>query len=308
MKILLQGYTGKSIVDGEMLLLTNYSLSMDENVIAASGAGKILTSNMMFRRFGLNAMRDYPSYRLSMSADVHFPFFMKMIQRIRGMLSVFMAVSFTDDATGIDYSFDQAILTSLSVSVPNNGTASMTMGFEMFRDEIEVNTGHDYDYHAIGHPHDNIIWDNLMPYWAWGVSYDDFHDDDLLSFDFTFEQPVTPHFGCEALDSDNAVGPMKVVMGVPKLTYRLEYLLAHATRTNDYAIPSPQIASDLAKTLDIRYHRNHVTFIDGAAQNKQDEVLIRFTNCYPDSYTPNLVGGNETVEVNGTVYGGVVIG
>lgn len=308
MKVLLNGYSGYAQLDGYDIMATSFSLSMSENVIKSDGAGKILMLDSndeihehYFKRFGLNAVRDYPSYSLSVSFESTFDVFQYLLLRIRsGKLSNSFSVLFKDDAAGIVYYFDKAYFTSMSLDVSNNALAVVSMNFVMFKDYIEIAINN-YNLYAKNYPPDNFIGAKMMPYWAWGVSYPGFNDGSLQGFSFSIEQQITPKFGCQGNLNDNALGPMIVVAGVPTVTYELNYILDEGIYVNNYGIPSNQVAMS-GQSMVVKYSQS---FTQLYMYPYTDSTQITFTNCYIDSYTPQIgnPGSANAITVSGTVYG-----
>ena len=78
-KSLLMGYTTKCLIDDIHLFLTSYSLTINTNVIKSNAVNKLVSSatsssfnscnfyQHYFYRVGLNAIRDCPTYEISLS-------------------------------------------------------------------------------------------------------------------------------------------------------------------------------------------------------------------------------------------------
>lgn len=321
MKFLLYGYTGYCRLFGRDILLTSYSLSLSENIIKSDGASRILVKSVSdrygnpsyrgFKRFELNPLRDYPGYELSISFDAQAWIFARVIESLcRTDWTGFTPVKFYDDNTGISYEFEDALVTSCQVSVDTDSVTTMSLSFKIFRDEIEIGYG-DYDVERIRHAPAGLVGHKLMPYWAWNAEYPGFNDHDLVKLGFQIQRPVTPKFGCEGRTTEpNAVAPMKVVLGSPKASYELSYLMAQQTLVNDYEkFESARIAEmGKAHTLVMRYSRGRKEYsaFDLIEPVGDDvEIELAFTLCYPDSYSPGLAnkGDANRIDVNGTVYG-----
>ena len=154
-------------------------------------------------------------------------------------------------------------------------------------------THDDYDGTKKRNAPDALIGNCLMPYWNWYAEYDDFKEEALRSFSFNIQRSANPKFGCEGKkDNDNALTPMKVIMGVPSASYSLSYLMTKSTSTSDSTIASNKAATapEKAHTLIVYYG---------------DSIKIKFTNCYVDSYSPEIAspGSPNGLNVSGTVYG-----
>lgn len=299
MKWLLMGYTGYATVDGIDTLMSSFSLTMNENVIQSNGVGRILHDDE-FDRFKMDAVRDYPSYDISLSFDANYKIMDYFLSRVVTGFHSFIELRFYDDASGIEYYFDNCCLTSLQLSVDNNAAAVLSVGFTAFKDEIEVNYD-EYDYKQKRNAPKEIVGDVLLPYWGWGVEYPDFVDEDLYSFSISYSQSVTPKFGCFGEDEDNAVRPKKIVFGVPDLKYELVYVVADETHTHDYEIPSNRVALS-RKTLLVKYKQRFW-------HDLKDLIEFDFdmSDCYPDTYSPQYANNGDVnkMTISGTVYGSV---
>ena len=298
MKWMLMGYTGYATIDGYETLMSSFAVTMNENVIQSTGDGRILY-NDEFDRFKLDAVRDYPGYDISITCDANYEILHYFLKRVVTGFHSFIDVKFTDDASGIWYDFGNCCLTSLTLSVDNEASASLSFGFVAFKDEIEADF-ENYDYKQGRHAPKELVGDVLLPYWAWGVEYPDYNEDDLYSFSITYTQPVTPKFGCFGEDAHNALRPKKIVFGVPDVKYELTYIVADTTHTNDYGIHSNMVALS-RKTLVVKYAQYFQT------HTRKPPIEFRFimTDCYPDTLTPQYAskGDVNKMTISGTVYG-----
>lgn len=311
MKLILTGYTGYAQIDWNDILMTSFSVSMNENVIQSGGVGKILLDvgqegeqQKEFNRYKMNAVRDYPSYDISISCDANYKILDYFLSNITTGFHSFIDVSFTDPASGIYYDFDKCILTSLQLGVSNNATASLSFGFTTFKDDIEVEFG-DNNPLLGRHAPKELVGDVLMPYWAWGVEYPDFAEEDLVEFSVSYSQSVTPKFGCEGMDAErNAVGPMKIIVGVPEAKYELTYIVEQSTYVNNHMLLDSNKVSLSRKNLVVKYHQE---FLDAPYNAGRQPIDFRLSmgDCYPDSYSPQYGNGGDVnrISISGTVYG-----
>ena len=295
MRFLLLGYSGYATIAGFDTLMSSFSLSLAENVLQSGGVGRIFDeAEDAFSRLKLNGVRDYPGYEMSIACDATPEMLKYFLQGVRGGFRSFVDVSFIDGATGVSYAFDKCCLTSLTLNVSNNAQATVSFGFLTYRDTIEVNFG-DYSVEQGREAPQEFVGNVLMPYWAWGADYPDFNSSDLYEFSVSYTQQVTPKYGCEGVISDNAVAPMKIVIGVPEVKYELTYMVATATDVQDYLLQSNKVAQS-GKSLVVKYHKG-----DDAG------FSLVLSDCYPDSFTPMYGGAGEAskMQIAGTVYGGV---
>ncbi len=324
MKVLLLGYSGYGSIDDANVMLTSYSLSLNENIIKSEGSGRILVKEVKdesgekfngFKQLSLNVVRDYPSYELSLTFEGQIGIFKKIMKSMsQTKLTNSMNVKFHDNATNISYEFSGAEWTSCQMNVDNNGLAIMTMSFVIFRSTIDVKFG-SYDHTKIRNAPDGLVGDKLMPYWAWAVQYDGFKSMGPYSFGFGLARPVTPKFGCQgSTDSNDAPGPVAVIYGVPTATYNLTYVMTAETHVNDYYANAAGGGVN-ANEVAIKSHNLVITFKKflktvtdertGEEINLYDYARVKFTHCYVDSYTPEIGnrGDVNKISMNGTVYG-----
>lgn len=293
MKVLLKGYSGYATIDGHDILMTSFSLSMSENIVQSGGVGKLLLASETWKRYKIDALRDYPSYEISISCDANMNIINYLINKITSKYHSYVDVKFYDNTSGMSYEFDNCCLTSMQLSVSaDTSAASLFFGFTSFKDEIEVEFG-DYSYTPKRDAPDDLVGAILMPYWAWGVEYTDFNANDLYEFSISYSQPVIPKFGCCGEVSDNAPKPKKIIFGLPELKYELTYIVANETKISDYTIHSNEISISTHELV-VKYH-----------QTDENNIRFKMTDCYPDSYAPSYANSGDVnkIMVSGTVYG-----
>lgn len=293
MKVLLKGYSGYATIDGHDILMTSFSLSMDENIVQSGGVGKLLLASENWKRYKMDALRDYPSYDISISCDANVDIINYVIGKITSKYYSYVNVKFYDDTSGILYEFDNCCLTLVQLNVSADASAaSLSFGFKSFKDEIEVEFGN-HSYTPKRNAPDKLVGAILMPYWAWGVEYPDFNAGDLYEFNISYNQSAVPKFGCYGNVSDNAPKPKKIVFGLPELKYDLTYIVANQTKINDYTIHSNEISVSNHELV-VKYH-----------QNDENSIQFKMTDCYPDSYVPSYANSGDVnkITVSGTVYG-----
>lgn len=330
MKVLLNGYSGFAELDGHNLLMTSFSLSMNENVIQSEGVGRILRKSMqgkaqtggsadvrhVFERYKLNAVRDYPGYDISIGAEANPDVLDYLFTKITTNFHSFVELKFTDNASGIAYDFDRTCLTSFTLSVGNNSAAMLQLNFITFKDEIDVTMCQNgYDEKAIRHAPEELVGAVLMPYWAWGIETIDIYgnylnDEDLYDFSITYSQNVNPKYGCFGVNDQNAIKPSKVVFGVPEVKYDLTYVVANPASVSDYLIAS-NLVSTSGRNMVVKYHQ---VLPPHSLINQMTTQAIDFsftmTDCYPDSYSPQYANSGDVnkMSVSGTVYGKINYG
>ena len=324
MKVLMKGYSGYLLIDKYETLLTSFSLSMSENIIQSGAVGKVLNvidreeqvKRYQFTRYKLNAVRDYPGYELSCNVDATVPLLKHIFESlVKNDFRTFMQVGFYDDASGIMYEFDECILTSFTLSVPNGGAATMSFSFTTYEDEIELSFdgyditqgrnapgahgGDETEYKDVDNEMGgNLVGDVLMPYWAWGVenetSIGGLADEDLFEFNVSYSRGVTPHFCCNGDDSDTAPPPDRIVLGMPEVKYELTYIVADAADYDSSLLPSDEV--HMSETdITIMYDKGQL----------ENTFEFTMTDCYHDSISPSLGNKDDVnkVIISGTVYG-----
>ena len=287
MKVLLEGYSGYALIGGNPTLMTSFSVTKTENIIESGGIGKILSGGR-FKRSKLNVVRDYPSYEISVSCDAQQALLDYLLKKITDKYYSFISLEFHDDASGIHCSFSDCCLTSFQLGVELNSAATVSIGLQVFTDSIGMSFG-DHNAKKKHNANNRLVGAVLMPYYRWGVAYPDFKDEDLVGFSVSYSQQVTPKFECCASTSNNAIKPKKIIFGLPAITYELTYLVYHKTKTNYYDIHSNNAANS-NKTLKVKYNKG---------------FDFEMTNCYPDSYSPQLANSGDAnkVTIAGTCYG-----
>ena len=298
MRVLLNGYTGRCTLNGLNTLMTSWGLSVSTNVIK-SAASVPLWRDGQFKRLAGHAVRDYPSYQVSVSVEPEKTLFNNVMEKFagRGFRDAF-SVKFMDDATDIEYSFGSAYLTSFGLSVSSNAVCSLSFSFICFKNKFTMEMdGYDKKANKVSGDSNpnvkNLVGAVLMPYWAFGVSYGGYPSSALQEFSFDYSQPVEPKYGCVGSSSNKAVEPLAAVFGQPSLTYSLTYVMDGKFNVDDYDRNSNKIVvGDDVNDLEIKYN---------------GDELLKFKDCFPDSYTPSVgqMNGVSTFGVSGTVYGGV---
>lgn len=292
MKVLLRGYSGYATIEGHNILMTSFSLSMSENIVQSGGIGKLLLQSETWKRYKMDALRDYPSYAISISCDANEEIINYVIDKITSKYYSYVNVKFYDETSGISYEFDNCCLTSMQLGVSADASAAgLSLGFTSFKDEIEVEFG-TYSCAPKRNAPEEFIGATLMPYWAWGVEYPDFNDKDLYEFNISYSQSVVPKFGCYGEASGNAPKPKKIIFGLPELKYDLTYIVANKTKLNDYTIHSNEMSIS-NHDLVVKYHANG------------NGIKFKMTDCYPDSHAPIYANSGDVnkITVSGTAYG-----
>lgn len=229
--LLTSGFGGMASINGHRLLLTSFALSMDSNLIKSDGVTNLWDGvNGRFSRYGGLAFKDHSEYDLSLAFDVTtVSLFNLVLNCCVNQSRLPMSVIFEDVAYNILYTFDSAYVRSMSFDVGNNGVASVKLGFFIARRDLVLDLGgFAKSGRGVGGLGEMSL--DLMPYWAFKVKTDDlFVDEELLSFNFSFEQGIVPKFGCVGSDSDLPELPSKLIFALPKFDYSLEYLIRSKT-------------------------------------------------------------------------------
>lgn len=293
LKIMLNGYTGRCTVDGYATMMTSYNFSVSTNVIKST-ASVPLWRNKRFDRIAGLAVRDYPTYNLSISIEVTEAFLWHLFEKMgkNGCRDAFK-VNFIDDAYGVEYGFRECYLQRMDFAVDNEAAATVQLEFAYFKDTFTLKYG-THDLQKKNNADRSLVGAVLLGYYSFGIRYSGFEKNDLYQFSFSYRQPVTPKFGCVGKTDRNAVDPMKAIFGQPEMTYSLTYIMATQTSIDHYRIDSNKVANQ-GETLAItRGHKDRLVF----------------TNCYPDSYDPQVgqKNGANMVSIEGTVYGSITYG
>lgn len=294
MQFMLNGYTGRCKLDSYATMMTSYSLSVATNVIK-SQASIPLWRNKKFNRIAGLAVRDYPTYNLSISIEVTESLLWYLLKKLgkNGCRDSFK-VEFIDHAygSGLKINMSKCYLTQLDLNISNNAAATVQLGFAYFEKTFEM----DYGKYTTKNKHNaesTLVGPVLMGYYNFGAKYNSISYGDLYEFSLSYRQPVTPKFGCvgKSTSESNAVDPMKAIFGVPEMTYSLTYVMHDKNKLNNYNLNSNKVANN-GYDLEI-YHKG--------------KRRIKLTNCYPDTYTPQLAqnGGANMFNIEGSVYGSI---
>lgn len=329
MKVLLKGYSGYAQIDKRNVLMTSFSLSMNENILQSQGVGKLYyenNGNGHFTRYKMNAVRDYPGYEFSIGIEADYGTLDHFLKKITEKFHAFVNVKFEDRASGILYEFDKCCLTSFSMSVNTDSVAMASFSFVTFKDEIEVKyckkgydrnagrnapgaEGYGSSKHGNADGDGNLVGAVLMPYWAWGIETTDsygkyLNDDDLYEFSVSYSQQVIPKYGCHGVQSDKAPEPTKIIFGVPEVKYELTYVVANSLEASDYLIRSNKVAVS-ERDIKVKFKQKHPKGAIVGSNSDGEEFEFKMTDCYPDSYSPQVGNKDDVnkISVSGTVYG-----
>ena len=312
MKFLLNGYSGYATIGGHDMLMTSFSVSMNENVLPSQGAAKLVEQlsdgGVEFRRLDLNAVRDYHGYDISITVDATYDILVYMLGRITGRFNSFVPVEFHDNASKIHYSFENCCMTSVSLSVSLNSAASLSMSFTAFDDEfvIEYMDG-GYNVRAGRNAPSQFVGNVLLPYWAFGVQALDASGngyrlpDGLKDVSLNWQCAVTPKFGCHGVPNTNAPAPSKVVFAKPSVNYELSYVVADEKHWYNHQYDSDEVAIS-GMTVLLRFYEQ--TVIDNM-HTLTRSVDVAMTDCYHEKFTPQYANKDEvnTIGISGVMHG-----
>lgn len=299
---LLKGYTGYAVIEGVSVHMTSYSLSMNQNVIESTGIGKIY-SNGYFNRWKLDAVEDYAQYDLSITCEANVSILLKALYMITDKFHSSNSVNFYDNASRFSVVFGGALLTNVELSVNLDSVAIITFNFVSFGNKISVYYGNGgYNSKVNGNAPSSLVGDCLMPYWAWSVSYKKtlgqnqklVFGSGLCDFNFSYQQPVTPKYGCCASsDLTSISGPNAIVFGVPNVTWNLTFAMVNAVDTTNNSTLLKNQISLYDDKLEFKYNKGN------------SEIHIYFSDVYTTSYSPSV--GNAS-DVNKMTVSGIVFG
>lgn len=306
---LLKGYTGYAFIEDVSAHMTSYSLSMNQNVIESGGIGRIY-NNGYFNRWKLDAVADYSQYDLSITCEANSSILIKALYMMYYKFHSSNSVKFYDDSIKIYLEYSNANLTSIELSVGIDAVATITFGFVTFGNNISVYYGEGgYNLQAKRNAPSSLVGDCLMPYWAWGVAYTRKEENDeesklvfgkgLCDFSFSYQQSVTPKYGCCASTSTKAVGPKAIVFGLPNVTWSLTYAMVESVNTY-YNIASNKIAL-CGDKLEFKYQKKNTK----SSQDTKTEAHIYFYDVYTTSYSPSVGNSGDVnkLTVSGMVFG-----
>lgn len=332
---LLKGYTSRCKINDFPILMTNYGLSFDTNVIKGSGVMPIYqgpSQSGQFVRMRGNALRDYPGYHLSLACEATEGIFKEIV--LPGFEDYFVKpfdILFEDEASGIEYHFEKAFATKCGFSVSESNAIQITFDFAIYRDAFEIRYGDNKlfkggdasdssdsgDYGNSGFI-SNLVGNKLLAYYHFGVEYTGFQQQPLVAFQIDFSHEITPKYGCVGMHPDShpmAPPPMKLIFSPPSVSYTLTYVLAKKNHNDDYHLTSE--GNDFSEDLTSYYASNQIVMEGGSKQMPEktlavyfvDQKMLEFTLCHPTTYTPQIGDKGEPpkLEIAGEVYGKMTV-
>jgi hypothetical protein len=328
MKMILNGYGGYATIDGYEILMTSFSLSMNERIIESNGVANYLYPQTgeeeakRFKRYRFNALRDYPEYQISISCEITYDLYCHIMDVLAINFDNKMPVYFSNSSTGLYYHFDDCYLMSFNMEIGNNTVASASFTFMSYMDTIDVEY-QNMNFMAGRLASEKLIGTPLMPYWAFGVSYVNnkyptsivkFDSTNLYDFSFSYERTITPKHGCFGKSSNNALAPFRIVIGIPTVSIDMTYLVGNYTSLHPYRVPSNQIVtSDYVLTLMYKKIREEATQFDEQGNvientGEEESVDVKFMRCYLTSYALSAGDGStvDKIRMSGSCYGEII--
>lgn len=320
MRMILNGYGGYATIDKYAMLMTSFSLSMNEKMIESEGIADYLFPRLSaneprrFRKYRFGALRDYPEYQISLSCEMTLDLYCRTLELIESNFDTKIPVYFVNNSTGISYSFTDCYLMSFNLEVGQNSVATGTYTFMSFQDTIDINFNNG-NYTAGFQAPNSFIGTSLMPYWAFGVWYWNdlnpdsvarFQGDNVLDLSLSYERSITPKYGCFGVSNDIAPGPYRVVIGIPTINMDFTLVVGNQTNLHPYLIPSKKAAfSDYVLQVHYKKVKSESTSGDG-----EDSVNMgfRLTRCYLTSYALSAGDGGtvDKFRVSGSCYGRLI--
>lgn len=270
-KTLLMGYTTKCLIDDIHLFLTSYSLTINTNVIKSNAVNKLVSSvtssnisscnfyQHYFYRVGLNAIRDCPTYEISLSFQLTPCVFKHLLTHLCDYyFHKPLKIVLQDQTSGFDgtnniFSFNKCFVTNFSFSVDNDSVATGSLSatyygeqFEYYSNSLNVSSAQSWTEKESKYGGGNL----LMPYYGWGVDYNNeqisdaslnnfslnrnlFNGENVQSFSFNFQHSLTPkYFCCASTDRTTSVAPKKIIFSLPQMNYDISYIIQDKTIKN----------------------------------------------------------------------------
>lgn len=313
MKPVLNGYSGKLLIQLQgqseyLALLSSFNVVVNSQVLESNASNRI-KSAVFFKNYGMNAVRDFPNYQLSISFQSHFDLFSAFMNKlVENSLNTPIKIVLQDVVYGMSYKFDECYIKSLTVSVENNNLTNMSLNLIYFKQDFELQQ---LTFNELQEPvFDIYINDakNVMPYYNWMVNYDNYNNKNLLSLSYTFQRQITPVFGCIGATDVSAIPPFKLHFGLPKIVFQLNYLYNEQLLIenvndykDDYSVYGYVPANNcLSSNLSIIY-------IGSLEDGSVSFYELYFNRCVVTSYAPNLANSNSynTITISGKVFGTV---
>jgi hypothetical protein len=126
------------------------------------------------------------------------------------------------------FNLTDCYVTNFSLSVESGSAATASLNFVYFKQTLEFSSLSSFSLQSNGGYYSNLKGNVLMPYYRWGVKFNnkDYTTYPTQSFSLNFSQTITPKFGCTGSSSSSAILPIAYVRSIPSVTYELNFLLA----------------------------------------------------------------------------------
>lgn len=332
LKPLLMGYTSKCFIDDIQIFLTSYSLSINTNIIKSGGVSQIRNSSGSLNRISLNAVRDCPSYQLSLSFQATYSILLHLFEKLcnscfHDSIHVLLedgVLSFEKDGF---FDFENCYVNSFSVSVDMDSVVTINLGLSFFSQSFKLEEISDFNVNE--HPSKEIGGGNLLiPYYNTGIEYTsqngDFFDVNCLqNFSFNFSHTITPKYSLmvgETMNGSfnsiisNAPVPSKLVFSTPNVNYQLSYIYyKNSFNVDDYISFESNMIHNNSWQLSLSFlsrDKQNDNFDKTSYQNNaSNKIGITCQDCYHDVFTPTVgsKGSANMLNVSGTVYGKITL-
>lgn len=324
---LIKGYSGRCKVFNNWVLLTQYNLSVQTNIIQSQGSNKIFKNNK-FERLKLNTVRDFPNITLSIAFQLTNSLVDTVLTKLSTYFRQSQQILFQDPYSGIVFKFEKAYVTSFNMSVSRDNLISVNFSFTIFQNKFDVWTSDESAKKGLLPTYggeDKIPDLGVIPYYRFCALFNKIEYVSLLQFSLDFSVQLNPKYGCRGLYGygysylyDYAFAPTHIIYSVPEIKFNLKSLLLNKGDfdNNYYSTYSNNFLSQ-KKDLQIKIYTSKVNYSSSSTElifpydyNIQNENKIIFEKCYPQTIVPTVGNASNVnqIQISYAVYGGIKFG
>ena len=183
-------------------------------------------------------------------------------------------VVFKDEARGFVFESEYNFLRNFSFSVNQNSALQLDLTFLSISDKLNIVNDYNDTLLPKIDKYKDLPFDKnnrLMPYWDFSLLKNSKHIPDILSFDFSFQQDLTPKYGLVDSSSKKPLMCKKVVFGLPKISFNLSKLMY---LKNQYEFLGDEMIEERMLTIDqLKSNSFSICFRGGRYINLEGVIL-----------------------------------
>lgn len=269
--------------------LISYSASFLNKPIQSQGMAGFATSVNNINRTRGAFILDVPEISCDIEFEVELSLLVDIVNTLKNSRNTFFKVKIRDEASGIEWLFDECYIASFSFSVQKDSILSVNMSFFVQPNTISYSSGN-REVLAIGTDR-TIPIRQPIPYYSWRILGAE-ELPDVLEFSFSFSQQIIPKYECGGGDTMLAPVAEKLLFELPVMEFEYTQLL----------VKSQQINIQSSSTT---FHINEEELNeDDFIINVMGSDLFRLTGLELIEYTPELLGTpsvKKKYSVNGMI-------